>query len=192
MHVNMRRRIAIRLGVALAALTLGITGLAGAYSYWQSYYLHRGFKAVALVRGARGGHLLKVEFNSPALGRQADYLAYLPPGYHAGGHYPVYYLLHGSPGRPSVYLAIVSIGVRMDNLVSEHRMRPMILVFPDGRIGGNPFSDSEWANTPAGNYENYVLDVVRDVDGRFATNPSRAHRVIAGFSAGAYGASNIA
>jgi enterochelin esterase-like enzyme/drug/metabolite transporter (DMT)-like permease len=192
MHVNMRRRIAIRLGVALAALTLGITGLAGAYSYWESYYLHRGFKAVALVKGARRGHLLKVEFNSPALGRQADYLAYLPPGYHAGGHYPVYYLLHGSPGRPSVYLAIVSIGVRMDNLVSEHRMRPMILVFPDGRIGGNPFSDSEWANTPAGNYENYVLDVVRDVDGRFATNPSRAHRVIAGFSAGAYGATNIA
>ena len=136
--------------------------------------------------------MVKVGFRSPALGRQADYLAYLPPGYHAGGHYPVYYLLHGSPGRPSVYLAIVSIGIRMDNLISERRMRPMILVFPDGRIGGRPFSDSEWANTRAGNYENYVLDVVRDVDNRFATNPSRAGRVIAGFSAGGYGAINIA
>jgi enterochelin esterase-like enzyme len=191
MKLRMRRRIAIRLGVALVTLTLGITGLAGAYSYWESYYQHRGFTAVALVKGARRGHLVRVQFSSPALGRAADYLAYLPPGYGAGAHYPVYYLLHGSPGRPSVYLAIVSIGIRMDNLISRHLMRPMILVFPDGRIGGNVFSDSQWANTPSGNYENYVLDVVRDVDHRFATLPGRGHRVIAGFSAGAYGATDI-
>src|SRR5664280_777597 len=166
------RRIALRLGLALVGLTLGITGLAGAYSYWQSYYQHRGFKPVALAKGAKRGQLLKVEFPSKALGHTSDYLIYLPPGYRRTGHYPVYYLLHGSPGRPSVYLAIVSIGIRMDNLIAEHRMRPMILVFPDGRIGGSVFSDSEWANTPSGDYEGYVLDVVRDVDGRFATNPS--------------------
>lgn len=187
-----RRRIAVRLGLALVTLTLGITGLAGAYSYWESYYQHRGFTPVVLVKGARRGHLVRVRFSSPGLGRSADYLAYLPPGYGAGGRYPVYYLLHGSPGRPSVYLAIVSIGIRMDNLISRHLMGPMILVFPDGRIGANVFSDSQWANTPAGNYENYVLDVVRDVDHRFTTVPDRGHRVIAGFSAGAYGATNIA
>jgi enterochelin esterase-like enzyme len=192
MKLRMRRGIVIRLGVVVVTLTLGITGLAGAYSYWESYYQHRGFIPVALVKGARRGHLVRVQFSSPALGRPADYLAYLPPGYGTGGHYPVYYLLHGSPGRPSVYLAIVSIGIRMDNLISRHLMRPMILVFPDGQIGGNAFSDSQWANTPAGNYENYVLDVVRDVDHRFATVSDRGHRVIAGFSAGAYGATNIA
>jgi enterochelin esterase-like enzyme len=186
------RRIALRLGLALVGLTLGITGLAGAYSYWQSYYQHRGFKPVALARGAKRGQLLKVEFPSKALGHTSDYLIYLPPGYRRTGHYPVYYLLHGSPGRPSVYLAIVSIGIRMDNLIAEHRMRPMILVFPDGRIGGSVFSDSEWANTPSGDYEGYVLDVVANVDHGFATIPNRAHRVIAGFSAGAYGATNIA
>ncbi|MGH2869995.1 MAG: alpha/beta hydrolase-fold protein [Solirubrobacteraceae bacterium] len=191
MNVTKRRRIAVRLGVALVTLTLGITGLAGAYSYWESYYQHRGFTAVTLVKGALRGHLVRVQFSSPALGRSADYLAYLPPGYGGGGRYPVYYLLHGSPGRPSVYLAIVSIGIRMDNLISRHLMRPMILVFPDGRIGGSVFSDSQWANTPAGNYETYVLDVVRDVDQRFATLADRGHRVIAGFSAGAYGATNI-
>jgi enterochelin esterase-like enzyme len=191
MGLTVRRGVAVRLGVALVALTLGITGLAGAYSYWESYYQHRGFKAVALVKGAQRGRLLKVQFRSAALRRSSDYLAYLPPGYHPGGHYPVYYLLHGSPGRPSVYLAIVSLGIRMDNLISQRRMRPMILVFPDGRIGGSVFSDSEWANTPAGHYESYVLGVVDDVDHRFATIPDRGHRVIAGFSAGAYGATNI-
>ena len=68
----------------------------------------------------------------------------------------------------------------------------MILVFPDGRIGGSVYSDSEWANTPSGDYESYVLNVVHDVDARFSTLPDRADRVIGGFSAGAYGAINIA
>ena len=67
----------------------------------------------------------------------------------------------------------------------------MILVFPDGRIGGSTYSDSEWANTPSGDYANYVIDVVHDVDTRFGTLANRLDRVIAGFSMGAYGATNI-
>jgi len=187
-----RRRLALAAAVALTGLALGITGLAGAYSYWQSYYVHRGFTPVALVHGAHRGKLQRIEFYSPALRRTTHYLAYLPPGYRPGLRYPVYYLLHGSPGQPSVYLAIVSIGIRMDNLIGEHRMAPMILVFPSGEIHGSLFSDSEWANTSAGAFENGVIDVVHDVDHRFFTLPGRAHRVIAGFSAGGYGAVNIA
>src|SRR5256885_10152258 len=38
----------------------------------------------------------------------------------------------------------------------------------------------------------YVLDVVQDVDRRFATLADRRHRGIAGVSEGAYGALNIA
>jgi len=186
-----RRRLAVA-AVALAGLALGITGLAGAYSYWRSYYVHRGFAPVALVRGAHRGKLERIGFYSPALRRTTHYLAYLPPRYRPGLRYPVYYLLHGSPGQPSVYLAIVSIGIRMDNLIGEHRMAPMILVFPNGEIDGSLLSDSEWANTPAGAFENGVIDVVHDVDHRFFTLPGRAHRVIAGFSAGGYGAVNIA
>jgi hypothetical protein len=37
--------------------------------------------------------------------------------------------------------------VRLDNQLSESHLKPMILVFPDGRIGGSVYSDSEWANT---------------------------------------------
>lgn len=187
-----RRRLTVTAAVVLAGLALGVTGLAGAYRYWQSYFVHRGFVPVALVHGAHHGKLERIEFYSPALQRTTAYLAYLPPGYRPGLRYPVYYLLHGSPGQPSVYLAIVSIGIRMANLIGEHRMAPMILVFPNGEIHGSLFSDSEWANTPAGAFENGVIDVVHDVDHRFFTLPGRAHRVIAGFSAGGYGALNIA
>ncbi len=83
------------------------------------------------------------------------------------------------------------MGLRMDNLIAEHRMRPMILIFPDGRIGDSTYSDSEWANTPSGDFENYVINVVHSVDHRFGTIATRGARVIAGFSAGAYGATNI-
>src|ERR1019366_6039293 len=47
-------------------------------------------------------------------------------------------------------------------------------------------------STASGNYASYMLDVMRDVDYRFATIRARRERVIAGFSAGAYRATNIA
>jgi enterochelin esterase-like enzyme len=187
------RRRAGRTSALFVALGLIVIGFGGAYSYWESYYQHRGFQTVALVAGAHQGRLVDVNFYSRALGRKADYLAYLPPGYDpARRRYPAYYLLHGSPGRPEVYVTIANMGLRMDDLVARHRMQPMILVYPDGRIGGSTYSDSEWANTPSGAYMSYVINVVEDVDHRFAAIENRRARVIAGFSAGAYGATNIA
>ena len=181
---------------ALATVVLAVIGLAGAYSYWESYYQHRGFDTVAFLPHARRGQLHTVHFYSRALRREADYIVYTPPGYETrvtgSERYPVYYLLHGSPGRPAVFTDIAQLPVRMDNLISQHRMRPMILVFPDGRIAGSTYSDSEWANTPSGHFAGYVMNVVHDVDHRFRTLAHRDDRVIAGFSAGAYGATNIA
>jgi enterochelin esterase-like enzyme len=185
------RRVAMVVTAALAAV-----GLAGAYSYWEAYYQHRGFATVAFLPHARAGRLQTVHFQSAALHREADYVVYTPPGYGNAAtrteRYPVYYLLHGSPGRPAVFTDIAQLPVRMDNLISQRRMRPMILVFPDGRIGGSTYSDSEWANTPSGRFAGYVMNVVRDVDHRFRTLARRDDRVIAGFSAGAYGATNLA
>jgi len=191
------RRPRTRPVVALATAAIAVVGLIGVYSYWEAYYQHRGFATVAFLPHARRGHLQTVHFYSPALRRVADYIVYTPPGYdndpaRAGGsRYPVYYLLHGSPGRPAVFTDIAQLPVRMDNLISQHRMRPMILVFPDGRIGGSVYSDSEWADTPSGHFASYVINVVHDVDHRFHTLAHRDDRVIAGFSAGAFGATNI-
>ncbi|MGH2874018.1 MAG: alpha/beta hydrolase [Solirubrobacteraceae bacterium] len=179
---------------AVVLVALAAIGLLGAYRYWESYYVHRGFAPVAYVPHAHPGRLETVHFYSTALHREADYLVSLPPGYRQGSRrrYPVYYLLHGSPGRPAAFLVIAHMPTRMSDLIAEHRMRAMILVLPDGRIGGSSFSDSEWANTPSGAYASYVVDVVHDVDRRFDTLPNRQDRVIAGLSMGAYGATNIA
>ena len=59
----------------------------------------------------------------------------------------------------------------------------MIMVFPDGRIGGSVYSDSEWANTPSGEFESYVIDVVHDVDHRLLharRSPGSCHRRLLG------------
>lgn len=184
-----------RLTWALALIVAGAWlagGFIGTYSYLENYYLHRGFAMPTTLAHAAGGRLLTVHFYSPALRRRADYLAYLPPGYAPARRYPVFYLLHGTPDAPSDFITIAHIEIRLNNLISEGRVRPMILVFPDGRIDGNYFSDSEWANTGAGRYESYVVDVVRDVDRRFAALAERSARVIGGLSEGAYGAINIA
>jgi S-formylglutathione hydrolase FrmB len=182
----MSRRAAQMIAVAVACVAVAL-GAMGAYSYGRDYTLHRGFAMVVQLRRAGIGRLLNVRFHSTALHRRADYMVYLPPGYSPAKSYPVDYLLHGMPGQPDVFVTIANLDVRLDNLIAEHRAKPMILVFPDGRIGGSVYSDSEWANSPAGGYESYVLEVMHEVDARFSTLPYRQDRIIGGFSAGAFG-----
>lgn len=186
------KRWALRVAIGLAAVAMTTVGLLGAVGYGRDYNLHRGFGTLVQLPRAGTGRLIKVDFYSPALARRTDYLAYLPPHYSPTRRYPVYYLLHGMPGQPRVFVDIANVDVRLDNQLSLHHARPMILVYPDGRIGASVFSDSEWANTRAGNYESYVIEVVHNVDHHFATLARRQDRVIAGFSAGGYGAMNIA
>ena len=77
----------------------------------------------------------------------------------------------------------------MDELLHRRAIRPFITVIPMGhaRLG----TDHEWANGDQGHYEDYVLDTVRAVDARWATRRDRRARMLAGLSAGAYGATNI-
>ena len=181
------RRIYVLLGLSWIAI-----GLLGTHSYLQDYAQHRGFPPVQPVPGLRVGQIQWVHFFSAALRREADYMVYLPTGYNPERRYPVFYLLHGMPGRPEDFVTITGINVRLDNLISRRQIEPMILVFPDGRVKGSTLSDSEWANTPTGPYEDYVLEVVADVDARFPVIADRNARLIGGYSSGSLGALNIA
>jgi enterochelin esterase-like enzyme len=145
----------------------------------------------ARISRETGGLLTTVHFYSRALHKEADYMVFLPRGYRPTQRLPVFYLLHGMPGRPLAFTVDAQIELRYERLVRERLLAPMILVFPDGRIDGRVKSDSEWANTRSGNFESYVVDVMHDVDQRFAARDCRQERAIAGLSAGAYGAANV-
>jgi len=192
------RRLALAATAAAAAALVAI-GLVGAFSYVRNFWLYRGFdppRDPGFVKASGDvGTAQRIYVASPALGgRHQPVDVYLPPGYaqHPRRRYPVFYLLHGFPGRPGAFLETVRMGVVEDILLARKRIRPVILVMPFGSTG--TFTDEEWANgtRPGQAWETFVArDLVRAVDARYRTIRSAAGRALGGLSEGGYGAVNI-
>jgi len=183
----MTTRRAVLGAIAVAWLLLGLYGVA---SYGHNYYVYRGYDPPHDPAHVAGGRLVSSRFYSPALRSWRSYLVYLPPGYSPLRRYPVLYLLHGAPGWPREFVDVADVGVSLDVAVAQNRVRPFLLVMVDGG-DGTYTSDTEWANTRRGRYEDLVLDTVRAVDRRWPTLADRADRAIAGNSEGAFGAMNV-
>ncbi len=196
------------LTVLLATAVL-VTGATGLFQYVRTYWLYRGFAppnqpAVVRVRRHGRSRLVRVTrgtektiyVRSPALGGRRELVdVYLPPGYfqHPRQRYPVYYLLHGSPGAPTNFFHVADIEVAEDLLVAKGLMKPMIIVAPTG--GPSFFSDTEWANGVRKNtgWETYVVrDLVEVVQHDFRAIPSGRYRIVGGLSMGGYGALDMA
>lgn len=121
-----------------------------------------------------------------------DLYVYLPPGYGTGEkRYAVVYCLTGFTGRGKMLLNDNSftpnLAERMDKLINERAIRPMIAVMPDcfTYYGG-----SQYINSGAtGNYEDYLTqEIVSFVDENFRTVADRNSRAVMGKSSGGYGA----
>jgi len=157
------------------------------------------------IRKEAWGEELRVDIATPRvrpfkdkeLGRQV--LVILPVGYDAPENalqrYPVLYLLHGSPGRPSNFVSIGHWPSLLSDLTKRAATQAAILVIPDGNASGVHYGDSEWANSADGRdkFEDYVVkDVVPWADANLRTAPDAAHRILGGVSEGGYGAVNVA
>jgi enterochelin esterase-like enzyme len=188
------KRAITALAAALALMWVAV-GIYGTLSYGKAYDTYRGFPPPVDPVGVAPGHLYHEKFYSTALGGPRSLLVYTPPGYARavarGRRFPVLYLLHGSPGHPKRFINVAAAGVTLDSEIHHHATRPYILAMPNGN-DGTFRSDTEWANTPHGNYETFVIETVRFVDRHFATRPWRSFRAIAGYSEGGYAAVNIA
>jgi len=118
---------------------------------------------------------------------------YLPPGYDDSKtkRYPVVVVLTGFTGSGRMLLNRSNfdeaIDQRMDRLIATGRVKPMILVMPDGytRYGG-----SQYLNSPAtGRYEDHMIrEIVPWADARYRTKAEAGHRAVIGKSSGGYGA----
>lgn len=117
---------------------------------------------------------------------------YLPPGYDDGeARYPVVYLLAGFTGRGTFMLNDSAfdenIQERIDRLIADGQVQPMILVMPDcfTRYGGSQYLNS----SATGRYEDHLVEeLVPFIDRRYRTRAEPGYRAIAGKSSGGYGA----
>jgi enterochelin esterase-like enzyme len=119
-----------------------------------------------------------------------DALVYLPPQYFTqpGRRFSVLYLIHGSPGAPVDWFR----GARAADvgLAAARAGHPLLLVAP--RASRHWSDDSECVDRLRERTRTYLaVDVPNDVDRLFRTVPDRAHRGIAGNSAGGFCALNL-
>lgn len=173
-----------------AALTAGLPGVASAATPAAT-------PTVDLM-ALPNGRVADASIQSPVLGKQLAYRVYLPPGYDdprfAGARYPVLYLLHGAPGGKNDWVDGASANQTADALIKMRRIRPVIIVMPDGSLG-DPRHDTQWGNSPVTGErveDALIQDLIPAIDATYRTLPNKDDRAIGGLSAGGYGAVNIA
>lgn len=124
---------------------------------------------------------------SPALGKTERYQIYLPDGYtqNSSQRYPAIYFLHGALSDHEGYGFIKDV---LDNLIASKRIKPMIVVKPNGNQGN--YGGSMFANSPLyGKVEDFIVkDLVAHVDQKYRTVSSRSSRAVMGHSMGGDGA----
>jgi len=116
---------------------------------------------------------------------------YVPAAASSGRRFATIYVLVGFTGTGRMLLNVpafdLSLPDRLDRLIAEEKMPPVVVVFPDcsTRFGGSQYVDSK----ATGPYmEHLVAEIVPEIDRRFPTIPSRDARAVIGKSSGGIGA----
>ncbi len=121
-----------------------------------------------------------------------DLCVYLPTNYEESDErFPVVYCLTGFTGRGKMLLNdnafTPNLAERMDLLIGENKIKPMIVVMPDcfTYYGGSQYINS----SATGNYEDYLTrEIVHFTDENFRTIADKNSRAVMGKSSGGYGA----
>jgi S-formylglutathione hydrolase FrmB len=123
---------------------------------------------------------------SPALGQRRDLYIYLPPGFDPCQRYPLAIFLHGA-GQDEQFFLQTQVH-HFDRAIVEGVMPPVIIAAPDGSLYGRSSAcgpASFWANSRAGNFEDFVMtDVWHFVMQHFPIQPERHTHALVGCSAG--------
>jgi len=138
--------------------------------------------------GAQAGTLVREAVPSAALKRDMAYVVYLPDGYEPSGgpSYPVLYLLHGAGCDETVWAERGAIVERADRLIHEGSMPPTIVVMPS-------CPGCWWVDGGKDKAETaFWTDFVPAIEARYRTLGNAHGRLIAGVSAGGFGAVRFA
>jgi pimeloyl-ACP methyl ester carboxylesterase len=122
---------------------------------------------------------------SSALCQKRDLYVYLPPGFDPQRQYPLGIFLHGATQDEQFFLKVVPY---FDKAIACGKLPPFILAAPDGSLQGKPSfheSASFFANTKAGNFEDFIMTDVWDfLMQTFPILPEREAHALVGVSMG--------
>jgi len=123
---------------------------------------------------------------------ERDIAVYLPPGYDRGeDDYPLFVDIVGYTGSGLAHLGWKMFGEslpqRLDRLIAEGKMGPVILALPDcfTSLGGNQYINS----SAMGNWADFLIhEMVPALETRYRIRPGAGNRALFGKSSGGYGA----
>jgi enterochelin esterase family protein len=149
------------------------------------------------VNKAPHGTVARRWYNSPTLGIDRRITVYTPPGYEKSSQkYPVFYLLHGMGGDEEAWVTLGRSIQILDNLIAQGKAKPMIVVMSNGNVDQEaaPGESSLGLYKPVmrlphsmeGSFEKCFPDIVKFIDGNYATIAKKSGRAIAGLSMGGY------
>lgn len=133
------------------------------------------------------GKLEMAEYSSTTVGTQRRLRIYTPPGYSKDKQYPVLYLLHGIGGDENEWANNGAPDVILDNLYADGKLKPMIVVLPNGRAQTNDRAEGNvYAHAKA--FETFESDLLKDVipyvEAHYPVKKGRENRALAGLSMG--------
>ena len=143
----------------------------------------------SLRAGIPHGKIDSIVYLSTTVGTKRKALIYTPPGYTKKTKYPVLYLLHGIGGDEKEWLNGGSPQIILDNLYAEGKIRPMIVVMPNGRAMKD---DRATGNIMAADkvqaFATFEQDLLKDlipyIEKNYPVLSDRENRAIAGLSMG--------
>lgn len=130
-----------------------------------------------------------ITYTSKTVGANRRAIIYTPPGFSKKQKYPVLYLLHGIGGDEKEWLNGGKPQVILDNLYAKGKIKPMIVVMPNGRAmkddraGGNVF-DSAKVQAFATFEKDLLNDLIPFIEKKYPVQSNRESRAIAGLSMG--------
>jgi enterochelin esterase-like enzyme len=146
------------------------------------------------VRNVPHGTLSKIWYESPTLMLNRRMYVYTPAGYEDNQtKYPVFYLLHGGGGDEDAWTTLGRACQILDNLISQGKAKPMIVVMPNGNPGqAAAFTDAPVSPAISAPYdmgmglfeESMVKDIIPFVESHFRVIADRDSRALAGLSMG--------
>jgi enterochelin esterase family protein len=140
------------------------------------------------VRNVPHGTVHRHFYHNPAIEAVRSVSVYTPPKYedHPDRLWPVLFLFHGSSGTDESWFRFGHANVILDNLISEGKVRPMIVVAPFGHTvepgtHGWPFVQEQGDSA-----QDFIEVLIPYLDKHYRISNNPQNRALAGFSMGGY------